>query len=943
MIRINKSIINSLLPVGSLITGMIEENRGLILKTTSKVSIDEVPSILDVPFMIKNTGEGSFSLYLETFNDQKVYTANQIISEIKNDYQADISIIFNTAFLEDYTNYLIQEEEEIANLELLLEGIFEKTRETFTPDKSLINDIALLVLLYKLSIFGDKLGEVNKSAKGNISDIFDFIKKTNFYSKEKNEALFFIQLFLPSNKFKNLDWIWLKNAEEIISKAIYKFPKHTQKIIAESFLSFFDSTINHKGYFTNSNLINHVIGCFIKPEKSRVSLYDPCAGIGNTLIHVFNQKLNQDSLKINAKEVDEITFWFLGLNLLINNLGIEGIKQEDSLNSEDYNVHDLICAVPPMGRKLKTQNSYFSKIEDAFINHALETLSPNGVAYLIIPEVFLTRNQNELRKKLIKENLVDGIISLPSLEKRIDVSLVLLILKNNRLSPKVFMANLSGFQFTFQKFKQELEYIKFLQILNKTAESYKANFDIDEELIGLIPLSTIEQNNLRLNPRYYLFEGKDKLDFMLSGNHFKPLNEVLLSTFEFRPTKNSSKEKLNRVRLIGPKKFRNNNNLYFDLSLSEKDLYLVADERVLQNDTVLVSKNKIELACIFKSENDSKINYSLGNGMIGLIPDKTQILPQYLVKQLRSRHFKLQLKKLHSGSRLFRYSLRQLTSIQVKVPPIETQIKSLAIRDEAADLKDGFLVSEEAAIYRPQIPIDKAIQHYIRNQIRPVDTYMGLLRDFIDKLPGNAEGELWTKGINEASEVTLRKVYHKISYFHKDLENIVTNFEDLGNLQKELIFERRSLKKVLGDLTERYSDEIEISISGDNVIIPINEFAFSIIIENLLSNAAKHGFVEEFGANPKIEFEIIRHQQNKIVDILYKNNGKPFPYSFNFNDFLNVDKRAGENAGMGLGGNLIDMATRKHEGTFEPVSIHGRNLSGWNVTFKISLDLNKLL
>jgi len=78
------------------------------------------------------------------------------------------------------------------------------------------------------------------------------------------------------------------------------------------------------------------------------------------------------------------------------------------------------------------------------------------------------------------------------------------------------------------------------------------------------------------------------------------------------------------------------------------------------------------------------------------------------------------------------------------------------------------------------------------------------------------------------------------------------------------------------------------------------------------------------------------------VTIFYKNNGKPFPDGFDFKDYTAVDKASGHNAGTGLGGKLIAKAMERCGGLINPIELHGKTATEWNVIIQFILKRNNL-
>ena len=791
---------------GTLLAGKSDsKNRGMLIELFEDFYPKTRIDFLEAKVKIKNTGNGSYSLYLEQYTD-KEYEIDYIIKEVSDTFKVDLSSLFNILFLEKVNEF--DSNKPLFRFNSLLSESFEPRYigGERNPQQVLIS-IAIVTLLIDLFRNGHKLGFRNflvhsSSSKKNQLSAFIKTKENNFSPTHFNFYLNIFESYDYSNEVT--DFTWVDEIEELIQLNYKKHTSEFNKIISNNILHYSSSSQRKEiGSFYDSSMLSDTICAFIKDNEKIESIYDPAVGLANSFLKTI-QRLTIKPKKIYAKEIMPDLYHFAGLKMILEKVPILELKNEDALNSE-LNPVDLVISHPPFGGKIpKTSNYLEKKTEGAFIEHTLKSLTKKGKAIIVIPLHWLDRT-GKLKTFLIQENFIDAVVELPQLHKRTRVNLALLILKKKRNTQNIFIANLSE----YKSIKEDEEDIQFIKDLTIVAKDYLNNTDNSKNTKKITFHQIKMTSNYSLVPSFYIFKEEDKLNTFLNTQNISSIEDVISGYIYHTPVRKRISDNYVPARIINYKNWGTiKNNLFFDIAKVGKELSLVPKEKLLKENTIILKESDIRSACIFEKEENTNLEYGVGKFVINLIPDTSKILPQYLVEQIKSEFTEIQLRRRQYGNgyALKRFSISQLKEIKIKLPPIQEQLKALSSKKYKYPVSNNSfnLVEEEPLEYNkyaPQIPIDKVIQHYIRNQIRPVDTYMGLLRNFIDKLPGNAEGELWTKGINEASEVTLRKVYHKISYFHKDLENIVTNFEDLGNLQKELIFERRSLKKVLGDFS----------------------------------------------------------------------------------------------------------------------------------------------
>lgn len=946
MREIPKSILNKSLTAGTQLIGLISENRELLIELKEDVSIKNTPTLLKVPFKILNTGEGNFSLLLEKYTKDKYYTATEVITDINKVYQTDVSILFSTDYLgyrEDGYDY--QDEDEIASLQLVFAEIYQRTRYTQEPSNDVLRDIAIIILFYQIIRYSNKKCETLPK-KNTSKGVIDWLRQTQYAKKNGEEAEFFINLLKYVKEPSEMEEYWINYIQETLFDAHTKFPKPTLQIIKDEIEASFTSILkNSTRRSLNTNLINHIIASFIKPESDRKSIYDPCAGIGSTIVNINDLFSTNSSLQITANEINEKTYWGAGLNFILNGLDITNLNLKDSFNNETTKRYDLICSIAPNGIKIPTPKRNELSLEDSLINHSLELLNPIGKAFLVVPESMLSRGYPF--EPILRENKIDAIISLPSLNALVDIKQALIILNNQKSGDQILMANLDSYDWASGV--DSKDFIDFLNAVKEVATLYKSNIKISNTLEEFVYNYSIDKDynngkNDKFRPRNFAFEGRTKLNQFLRSSNIIELGDVVKNiTSNYYNRKKANKEGA-LARVVEAKQLRKSKHEGYtlDVSIASKTPVRVPEEKLLVDNSIIVPAYDLESSYIFEQPRDINIGYTIGKHIYSLIIDTNRILPQYLVTQLRSEYSQIQFQRLHSGTIFYRLPQNQLKKLKIKLPSIEEQLIYLNTQYLPSKTPDNIVAEESIPFNNNKISLDKAVEHYVRNSLKPIDSYMVLLENMIDQLPSNKNQELWNRPINVHISLTPKQIIQNIKNFHGDLETLVTNFGKLSSLEKSLSFQRKSLKKVLRSITDKYNyHQIPIDITGDNVIIPLNEFALSVIIENLLSNAQKHGFAGTGITNPKIEFEIVKEQDRTIV-IYYRNNGIPFQKSFSFEDFLSTDQRAGLNAGTGLGGNLIATAIKKHEGNLLPVAIHGEDKSEWNVIFKLVLNLNKL-
>lgn len=178
----------------------------------------------------------------------------------------------------------------------------------------------------------------------------------------------------------------------------------------------------------------------------KVSLYDPAAGSGTLLLCMAN-KIGTKNCTIYSQDRSQKSTQFLRINLILNGLAhslanvVEGntMTNPSHLEGEKLKQFDFIVSNPPFNVDFSADvstmesdkyNRFFAGIPNIpkkdkgkmyiylpFLQHILASLSKNGRAAIVVPTGFITAGsgiQKKIRTKVIDENWVNGVVSMPS-------------------------------------------------------------------------------------------------------------------------------------------------------------------------------------------------------------------------------------------------------------------------------------------------------------------------------------------------------------------------------------------------------------------------------------------------------------------------------------------------------------------------------------------------
>lgn len=178
-------------------------------------------------------------------------------------------------------------------------------------------------------------------------------------------------------------------------------------------------------------------------QPQNVRIYDPAAGSGSLLMNLASQ-IGTDRTTVYSQDISQKSSNLLRLNLILNGLShsIRNIVQGNTiLNNKHPEKMDFIVSNPPFRLdfsewrddvealpeyndrffagvpKVPAKKKSAMAIYQLFIQHIVYSLKENGKAAVVVPTGFLTAQtgiDKKIRQKLVDENWLSGVVSMPS-------------------------------------------------------------------------------------------------------------------------------------------------------------------------------------------------------------------------------------------------------------------------------------------------------------------------------------------------------------------------------------------------------------------------------------------------------------------------------------------------------------------------------------------------
>ena len=276
---------------------------------------------------------------------------------------------------------------------------------------------------------------------------------------------------------------------------------------------------------------------------------DPACGSGGLLL-LAGEEIGSKNYALYGQESTGSTYQLARMNMFLHEKDSARIEWGDTLNhpllTEDDHLmkFDIVVANPPFSLKKwgaeNAENDMYKRFhrgippqdkgDYAFITHMIETAQPkSGRVAVIVPHGVLFRGgaEGRIRESLLKENLIDAVIGLPSgLFQTTGIPVAILILDRAR---EIGGAKEKQKDVLFIEASKEFVSGKAQNSLSdeniaKIYETYAERKEI-EKFSRKVNLAEIEENDFNLNITRYIdtFEEEEEIDIVAN---IKALEEI---------------------------------------------------------------------------------------------------------------------------------------------------------------------------------------------------------------------------------------------------------------------------------------------------------------------------------------------------------------------------------------------------------------------------------
>lgn len=354
------------------------------------------------------------------------------------------------------------------------------------------------------------LEEANLELKGVLTHI-DFKEKKGNNITLKNQQL--IDLIGHFNEYK------LTNED-------FEFPDLLGVAYEYLLKQFADSAGKKGGEFYTPPGVRKLMVRLVNPQEG-MRIYDPTVGSGGFLIdtrdYIEEQGQNPKNLSLYGQELNGLTWSICKMNMILHNIPDARIENDDTLINPKFvkdgyiEQFDRILANPPFSQKYNSAGMEFptrfkygftpetnKKADLMFLQHMIASLETNGILATVMPHGVLFRGgkEKEIRKKIVKDDLIEAIIGLPSnLFYNVGIPACIIVIHKNkpeRLKNKIFFINADR---EYGEGRNQ-NYLR-PEDIEKIVISFQEKREIPK-YSRLVDIKEIEENDFNLNIRRYV-------------------------------------------------------------------------------------------------------------------------------------------------------------------------------------------------------------------------------------------------------------------------------------------------------------------------------------------------------------------------------------------------------------------------------------------------------
>jgi type I restriction enzyme M protein len=289
---------------------------------------------------------------------------------------------------------------------------------------------------------------------------------------------------------------------------------------------FADSAGKKGGEFYTPSEVVKLLVSLLKPHAG-MRVYDPTAGSGGMLVttrnYLSSHGENPANLALYGQEMNLNTWAICKMNMFLHGVFNADIRKGDTLREPQHiqdgelMVFDRVIANPPFSLakwgKDEADHDAFGRFpygtppkdagDLAFIQHMIASVNAEGMMGVVVPHGVLFRgsSEKEIRKGILEDDLLEGVIGLPSgLFYGTGIPAALLIINKNKPEGRKGKVLFINGELDYQEGKNQNKLRQ--QDIDKIVSTFDAYEDI-KRYSKVVSLDEIRENDYNLNIRRY--------------------------------------------------------------------------------------------------------------------------------------------------------------------------------------------------------------------------------------------------------------------------------------------------------------------------------------------------------------------------------------------------------------------------------------------------------
>lgn len=289
---------------------------------------------------------------------------------------------------------------------------------------------------------------------------------------------------------------------------------------------FADSAGKKGGEFYTPSEVVHLLVSLIKPHAG-MRIYDPTCGSGGMLVQARNYLVshgeNAANLSLFGQEMNLNTWAICKMNMFLHGVFNADIRKGDTLRDPQHTLNgelmsfDRVIANPPFSLaawgKTECDNDGFGRFpygtppkdsgDLAFVQHMIASLNNNGMMGVVMPHGVLFRGSSEkdIRKGMLKDDLLEAVIGLPSgLFYGTGIPASLLIINKQKPSERKGKVLFINGELDYQEGKNQN--VLRTQDIEKIVTTFEQYQDV-KRYARVVDFTEIAENDFNLNIRRY--------------------------------------------------------------------------------------------------------------------------------------------------------------------------------------------------------------------------------------------------------------------------------------------------------------------------------------------------------------------------------------------------------------------------------------------------------